>query len=95
MLRSVSFTVTIDDAVRATGPWSATRMPYRGTLQVHLFPVPERITALGASRASRMKVMIITGLEDFAADVAVAVGALYAKLFLIILLAVRYPVSGS
>lgn len=40
-----------------------------------------------------MEMMIITGLQDFAAYVTIAVGTFHPELLLIILLAVRHPVS--
>ena len=93
MLRRVSFAVAIHDTIWTARAWSATRMPNGGPLQVHLLSVTERIAALGATSAGRMKMMIVAGLQHLSADVTIAVGTFHTKLLLVIFLAVRHPVS--
>lgn len=92
-MRLGGVTVTIYDTVRTGRSGSAARMPYRGTLQIHLLSVAKRIAALRASRARRMKVMILSGLQYLAAYVTTAISTLYTELFLIVLLAIRHAVS--
>lgn len=67
-------------------------MPDRRALEVHLLAVAEGIAALGAAGAGRVEVMVVAGLEDFSADVALAVGALHAERLLVVLLAVGLTV---
>jgi len=67
-------------------------MPDGGSLQIHLFPVAEGIAAFRATRARRMEMMVVASLQDLTTDVAVAVGAFYSELLLVILLAVRHAV---
>jgi len=93
MLRSVSIPVSVHDTIGSGRSWTAAWMPYSGTLQIHFFSIAERVAAFRAARASRMEMMVVTGLQDLAANVTVAIGALYSKLLLIILLAVRHAVS--
>lgn len=93
MLRSVCFPVTVNDPVGPTGPWTTTWMPNSCALQVHFLSVAEGIATLCASGARRVEMMIITGLQDLAADVTTAVGALHAELLLVVFLAVRHPIS--
>jgi len=40
-----------------------------------------------------MEMMVVAGLQNLAANVTVAIGALYSKLLLVIFLAVRHAVS--
>lgn len=67
-------------------------MPNGSSLEIHLFAVAERIAALRAARARWMKVMVVTGLQDFSADVAFAVSAFHAVELLVVLLAIRLAV---
>lgn len=93
MLRGVDVPVSVHDAVRSGGSRTATRVPYSRALQIHLLPVAERIAAFRAACAGRVEMMVVTGLQDLAADVTIAVGALHPELLLVILLAVRHAVS--
>lgn len=90
MLRS--FPVSVDNTVRSGGSWTAARMPDRGALQVHLLSVAERVAAFCATRTGRVEMMVVTRLQNFTADKAVAVGALNPELLLVVLLAVRHAV---
>lgn len=85
--------MSVDDAIGPGGSWATAWVPYGGTLQVHFLPIAERVAAFRAARAGRMEMMVVAGLQNLAADVTVAIGALYPKLLLIILLAVRHAVS--
>lgn len=67
-------------------------MPDGAALQIHFLAIAKRITALGASRARRVEVMVLTGLQHLAADEAIAVGTLDAKRFLVALFAVRHTI---
>lgn len=84
--------MSVDDTVGSGRSRTAARMPNGGALQVHLLPVAERVTAFRATRARRMEMMIVTGLQDLAADVAIAVSTLHPELLLVVLLAVRHAV---
>lgn len=95
MLRRVYLRVTVGHAIGCRRPWTTSRMPNRGSLQEHFFAISKGITALGAPRASRMKMMVFTGLQYFAAYVAVAVSAFDSELFLIVFFAIRHPVSAK
>lgn len=90
MLRGVP--VSVDDAVRSGGSWTAARMPNRSALQVHLLAVAERVAAFRAARAGRVEMVVVACLQNLTADEAVAVGALHPKLLLVVLLAVRHAV---
>jgi len=72
--------------------WTAAWMPNGGTLEVHFFAIAKRIAALGTTRTSRMEMMIVACLKDFAADVTVAIGALDTKRLLVVFLAIRMSV---
>jgi len=85
--------VSVHDAVGSGRSRTATWMPDGGTLQIHLFSVAERIAAFRATCTRRMEMMIVASLQDLTTDIAVAVGAFYSELLLIILLAVRHAVS--
>lgn len=95
MLRGMGIPVSVHDTVGPGGSRAAARMPNGSALQVHLFPIAERVAAFRATRARRVEMMVVAGLQDLAADVAIAVRALYPKLLLIILLAVRHAVPAD
>lgn len=62
MLRGVSI-VSVHDTIRSGGgSWTAARVPYGGTLQVHFLPVAERVAAFRAACAGRMEMMVVAGL---------------------------------
>lgn len=92
MLRRMRLCVSIHDAVRSGGSWTAAWMPYGGTLQVHFLAVAERVAAFRATCASRMEMVVVASLQNLAADIAITVGALNSKLLLIIFFAVRHAV---
>lgn len=71
---------------------SAARMPNRRALQIHFLAIAERVAALRAPSASRVEMMVVSRLQDLAADVPLAVSALHAERLLIILLAVGLAV---
>lgn len=56
-------------------------MPNGSPLNVHFFAVAENVTALGATGAGRVKV-IVTGLKDLSRNVPSTVVTLDAELFL-------------
>lgn len=78
----------IQDCAIFSGPWTTTRVPNGCALQVHLLSIPKWVTTLGASGTRRVEVVVIPRLQHLAANVAVAVGTLYPKLGLVVLLAV-------
>lgn len=63
-------------------------MPNRGALQIHLFTIAEGVAALGTPRTCRVEVVVVSRLQNLAADVPLAVSALHTERLLIILLAV-------
>lgn len=65
------------------------------TLQVHLLPVPEWVTTLGAPGTRRVEVVVIACLQHLPADEAVAVGTFHPKLGLVVLLAVGETIPGD
>lgn len=67
-------------------------MPNRRALQIHLFAVAEGVAALGTPGTGRVEVVVVSRLQDLAADVPLAVGALHAERLLIVLLAVGLAV---
>lgn len=70
-------------------------LPHIHTLQIHLLSVSKWITTLGASGTRRVEVVVVTCLQHLAADVTFAVGTLYPKLGLVVLLAIREAVPGE
>lgn len=91
MLRGMSI-VSVHYPIGPGRSWTATWVPYGGTLQVHFLPIAKWITTFRAARASWVEMMIVAGLQDLTTDVTLAIGALYSKLLLVILLAVRHAV---
>lgn len=67
-------------------------MPNRRALQIHFLAIAEWIAALRATGAGRVEVMVIAGLEHFAADVTLAISAFDAEGLLVILFAVGLAV---
>lgn len=67
-------------------------MPNRGALQIHLFAVAERVSALGTPGTGRVEVVVVTCLQNLAADVPLTISALDTERLLIILLAVGLAV---
>ena len=63
-------------------------MPNGSALQEHFFTITKGIAAFGASSASWMKMVVVTGLQDFSRDKSETVGALDAKEILIVLFTV-------
>jgi len=54
-------------------------MPNGGTLQEHFLAITEGVAALGTTGASGMKMVVVTGLQDFARNKSEAIGALDTK----------------
>lgn len=93
MLWRVSFSVAVHDTIGSARTRATTGMPNGSALQVHLFSIAKRIATLGATGTSRVKMMIVTCLQHLSADVTIAIGAFHTEQLLIILLAIRHPVS--
>ena len=70
---------SVDINYRLVGSGTATWMPNGCTLQKHFFAITKGVTALGAAGASGMKMVVVTGLQDFARDESEAIGALDAE----------------
>ena len=58
---------------------TASRMPYGGALQEHFLAITKGVAALSTTGASRMKMVVVTGLQDFSRDKSETVGALDTK----------------
>lgn len=67
-------------------------MPNRCALQIHFFAVAEGVAALRTPSTGRVEVVVVSRLQNLAADVPLAVSALHAERLLIILLAVGLAV---
>lgn len=67
-------------------------MPDGTALQIHLLSIAKRIAALCAARTSRMKVVVLAGLQYLATDESIAVSTLDAERLLITLFTVRHAV---
>ena len=78
--------IDVDNGLVGSGTTSG--MPDGGTLQEHFFAISKGITAFGTASASWMKMVVVTGLQDFSRDKSETVGALDAKEILIVLLTV-------
>lgn len=67
-------------------------MPNGTALQIHFLAITERITALGAPGTGWMEVMVLSGLQHFTTNKAIAVGTLDTERFLVALFTVRHTV---
>jgi len=70
---------SVDINYRFVGSGTAPRMPNSCSLQKHFFAITKGVTALRAAGASGMKMVVVTGLQDFARDESEAIGALDAE----------------
>lgn len=85
--------MAVHDTIGSARTRATTGMPNGSALQVHFFSIAKRIATLGATGTSRVKMMIVTCLQHLSADVTIAIGAFHTEQLLIILLAIRHPVS--
>jgi hypothetical protein len=97
--RAIAYSINVTrsaavDERRSILRWAGTaaRMPDCRALEVHFLAVTEGIAALRAASAGRVKVMVVTSLENLATDVALAVSTLHAEGLLVVFLAVGLAV---